>query len=111
MARSREPLVWSLFAAGGMVAAMLLPVTVVLVGFAVPLGLLSGDSLLAAVRHPLGRLYLFVLVFLAAFHAAHRLRFTLVDVGLRNAGTALGVFLYGGAALLTLAAGWLVVTL
>ncbi len=52
MARSNEPIFWSLFAGGGMVAAMLMPVTVVLTGFAVVCGCLSQQALWDAVHHP-----------------------------------------------------------
>lgn len=111
MARSNEPIVWSLFAAGGMIAALCLPVTVALIGFAVPLGWLDAQGLWDVTHHPLGRLFLFALIALPLFHAAHRLRFTLVDLGLRGASHALAVLFYGGAAIGSLAAGYLLVTL
>ncbi len=101
MARSNEPMIWSLFAAGGMVAAMLMPVTVVLTSFAVAWGCVSEQGLLDAIRHPLGRLYLLLLITLPLFHAAHRLRHTVMDLGARGYSRSLGVLFYGGAIVCT----------
>src|SRR6516225_7668658 len=78
--RSNEPFLWMLFSAGGVVAAMLIPIHLFLFGVAFPLGWLDGPSyanLLALVSHPLARLYLFVLCALPLFHWAHRFRYTL----------------------------------
>jgi fumarate reductase subunit D len=97
MAKSNEPIWWSLFGAGGMVAALLMPITVALIGLAVPFNLISERSLFAALHHPLIRLYLFLLVSLSFFHAAHRTRFTLIDIGMKGAAGALAVLFYGGA--------------
>ena len=75
--RSNEPFVWMLFSAGGVVAAMLIPVHLFLFGVAFPLGWLEGpsyQSLLTLLRHPLTRLSLFVLCSLPLFHWAHRVR-------------------------------------
>src|SRR5258708_16811064 len=80
--RSNEPFLWLLFSAGGVVAAMLIPVHLFLFGLAFPLGWLNGpsyQSLLELVRHPFTRLYLFVLCTLSLFHWAHRFRYTLYD--------------------------------
>jgi fumarate reductase subunit D len=56
--RSNEPFLWMLFSAGGVVAAMLLPIHLLLFGLAFPLGWLDAPtyvSLLALVRHPATR--------------------------------------------------------
>jgi len=45
MAKSNEPIWWSLFSAGGVVAALLVPVHIVLFGIAGPLGMLPADAL------------------------------------------------------------------
>lgn len=108
--RSADPLWWLLFSAGGVVAALLMPIALVLTGIAVPAGWLSQDSLLALMRHPLGRLYLFVLVSLPLFHWAHRFRYALVDLGLPLLGRRRWLF-YGAAIVGTLLGGWLVVRL
>jgi len=97
MAKSNEPIWWSLFAAGGMVAALFLPVTVLLTGIAVPAGWISADALFRLIHLPLARLYLFLIIFLSLFHGGHRTLLTLVDLGFRSVRPALAVLLYGGA--------------
>ena len=42
--RSNEPFLWLLFSAGGVVAAMLIPIHLFLFGLAFPLGWLNGPS-------------------------------------------------------------------
>lgn len=102
MARSNEAFWWSLFAAGGAIAALLVPVHIVLAGIAIPLGWVSaGPSgygrMLALVSHPLTRLYLFVLISLSFFHCTHRIRHTLYDLGLREHQTPIAILCYGAA--------------
>src|SRR6201998_937050 len=101
--RSNEPLLWMLFSAGGVVAAMLLPIHLLLFGLAFPLGWLSApsyESLLALVRHPGTRLYLLVLCSLPLFHWAHRFRFTLYDgLQIKHLNELINLFCYGGAVL------------
>jgi len=111
MARSNEPIVWSLFAAGGMIAAILGPITIVLTGIAVPAGWITADGLLDLVRHPLGRLYIFLLIVPPLFHAAHRFRFTLVDMGLKGLKGILPVLCYGAATAGSLFGAYLLITL
>jgi len=81
MARSNEPIWWSLFSAGGVVAAFFLPVTILITGIVVPAGWLKAEELRELVGHPLTRLYLFVLISLPMFHWAHRFRYVAVDLG------------------------------
>lgn len=107
--RSNEPFLWLLFSAGGSVSAMLMPVHLFLFALAFPLGWLNppGDeTLLALIRQPLVRLYLFVFCFLSLFHAAHRFRFTLYD-GLQIKHEAISMLCYGGAAVGTVTAAYL----
>jgi len=109
--RSNEPLLWGLFGAGGVVAAFLVPVHLLLTGLAFPLGWLeprSYDSLLHLVRHPLARLYLFVLCSAPLFHWAHRFRFTLYDgLQIKHLNEVIFVFCYGAAVAGTVLAGYL----
>jgi fumarate reductase subunit D len=110
MAKSNEPVWWSLFSAGGVVAALLVPVHIFLTGIAWPLGILPGDFLeftrmQMLLSHPLVRLYCFVLISLPLFHWAHRFRFTLVDLGLKSIHTLIAVLCYGSAIAGTIAAG------
>ena len=99
MAKSNEPIVWSLFSAGGVLTALAAPVLIVLLGFAIPLGWItpSFDHVNALVGHPLTRLFVVALVSLGLFHWAHRFRFTLIDLGLHSLETVIAVACYGGA--------------
>lgn len=97
MAKSNDPLPWSLFAAGGMVSALLMPITVIFTGFAVLAGWITAEQFSHLLQHPLARLYLFVLISLSLFHGGHRTLLTLVDMGLKSKRPLLAVLLYGGA--------------
>ncbi|MGV9868827.1 fumarate reductase subunit FrdD [Rhodococcus koreensis] len=99
--RSLEPAAWLLFSAGGMTAALLIPVLLVLFGVAIPLGWLTAPDhshLLSVLHHPVTLLVLFGLCVLALFHWAHRFRFVLHH-GLRLewAGGVIVTVCYGGA--------------
>jgi fumarate reductase subunit D len=111
MAKSNEPIWWSLFSAGGVVAAFLIPIHIILTGIAWPLGLLPVEALefsrvQALISHPIARLYCFVLISLPLFHWAHRFRFTLMDLGLHGMNTLLAVLCYGSAIAGTAAAAF-----
>jgi len=112
--RSLEPLLWTLFSAGGVVAALLVPIHLLLFGIALPLGLLpepGTEHLLALLRHPLTRLYLFVLCSLALFHAAHRFRYTLYDgLQIKHINEVINVLCYGGAIVGSVLAAYLLWT-
>jgi fumarate reductase subunit D len=108
MAKSNEAFWWFLFSAGGMLAALLLPVHIVLTGIAAPLGLGSVEAfgyerMQALVSHPLSKLYLFVLLSLSFFHCAHRIRHTLYDTGWREYQAPIAVLCYGAALIGTVA--------
>jgi len=99
MAKSNEPIVWSLFSAGGVLTALAAPALILLLGFAMPLGLVapSFEHLSGLVAHPLTQLVVVALVSLGLFHWAHRFRFTLIDLGLHSLETVIAVACYGGA--------------
>jgi len=108
MAKSNKPIVWSLFAGGGMLSAFVTPVLIFITGLAVPLGLMSLDSLsydrmLVLAQNPFAKIVLFAVIFLPLWHAAHRLLTTLHDVGLPKGRIAMTVC-YGAAALGSIAA-------
>ncbi len=90
-----------LFSAGGVVAAIFIPVQLFLFGLAFPFGWLqapSYDSLISLVRMPLVRIYLFVLCSLPLFHWAHRFRYTLYDgLKVKHLNELIFVLCYGGA--------------
>jgi fumarate reductase subunit D len=112
--RSPEPYLWLLFSAGGMAAALVLPVLVLLFGVAIPLGLLDAPDhahLLAVVGNPLTKLVLFGFCVLALFHWAHRFRFTLehgLQVG--RFDRVIAACCYGAAVLVSAVAAWVLVT-
>ncbi len=104
MARSNKPLVWSLFAAGGTVAAFVLPALVVITlmaGYGHAPSSLSYEDMRAFAGGWLGGLMLFGVIALCLWHAAHRLRTALHGLGLRADG-AVAVVGYGIAAAGTL---------
>ncbi|HEX9339900.1 MAG TPA: fumarate reductase subunit FrdD [Thermoplasmata archaeon] len=115
-----EPLFWGLFSLGGFITAFLFPVTLFLLFFAAPFGLWPTDSASYAAfsalwQGPLVRVYFFVLIGGSLFHGTHRLKFMLVDAGVRSPGAeaALDVILNAVAILGSLGAlyyavrGWL----
>jgi len=106
-----EPLWWSLFSAGGVVAAFLVPVHLFLFGLALPLGWVSVSHarLFALVEHPVVKLYLFVLIALPLYHWAHRFRFVLEDLGLHGLRMPLAVLCYGSAIVGTVATAWVLI--
>jgi fumarate reductase subunit D len=112
--RSPEPFLWLLFTAGGMVAALVLPVLLFLFGLAFPLGWLDAPDpahLVAVVGNPLTKLVLIGVCVLALFHWAHRFRFTLEHgLQLQRFDRAIALCCYGTAALGSVAAGWVLLS-
>lgn len=110
MPRSREPFWWSLFSAGGMIGALLLPACVFLLWIAVPLDWVEGpsyDFLHSVTRHPLARLGLFGLISLCLFHWGHRFRYTLYDgLQLKHLYGLIATICYGGATAVSLFAAY-----
>jgi fumarate reductase subunit D len=104
MARSNKPILWLPFAAGGLVAALITPILLVISGILVPVGLLHlpYEKVVAFAHSPVGKLILFGAVALPTWHAAHRLRMTAHDLGLGE-GIAIKAPCYGLAIVLTLA--------
>ena len=116
MARqSNEAFFWMLFSAGGVIAAILIPVHLFLFGLAFPLGWLPAPSyehLMALVRAPLVRIYLFGLCSLPLFHWAHRFRYTLYDgLKVKHLNEVIFTFCYGGAVAGTVLAAYLLWTI
>jgi len=114
--RSHEPVVWLLFAAGGMIAAMLLPALIVVIGLAGPTGLLGEGSLdyervLGLVGHPIGRLTVLAVVSLLFWHAMHRIFHGLHDLGVSTHLDRYRILSYGCALLATVVTAGLLVVL
>jgi len=112
MAKKRqiEPLLWLLFSAGGVLAALMLPVLVLLFGVAFPLGWVappSPEHLRAVFGHPLARVALFFVCALSLFHGAHRFRYTLYDgLQIKHLNEVINLACYGGAVVGSLVAGY-----
>ena len=115
MGRPTEPFFWSLFSAGGTLAALVFPALVFVLFVGGPAGLvaLPSQEMLAALLHPWpARIVVLGLVSLGFFHWAHRFRYTLYDgLQLHHLYGLIATICYGGAALGTAVAGWLLVTL
>jgi len=107
---------WFLFAQGGVVAAILIPVHVLVQGILGPLGIVPVvdrhyDTWVRVLSNPLVKLYLLVLIALPFFHFAHRLRYLLVDFGVPAAKSVPAqVIFYGGAVLVTVITIWVLLT-
>jgi fumarate reductase subunit D len=107
--RSNAPVFWVLFGAGGMLAALIGPVLVLITGLATPLGaglppdLLGYARVLALARNGWGKACLFMVIALFAWHAMHRIFHSLHDLGLRTDSLA-KLACYGGALTITVVA-------
>jgi fumarate reductase subunit D len=105
--RSNSPIFWLLFGGGGMVGALLGPALVFVTGLAVPLGLFPGamdyPRVLAFAQHWIGKGFLFVVIALLAWHAAHRLLCSVHDLGIHKTPAVKFAF-YGFALAVTLVA-------
>jgi fumarate reductase subunit D len=110
--RTVEPFVWLMFSGGGVVAALVLPVLLLLFGLAIPLGWISPPDhahLLGLLGNPLTRLGLLVVCALALVHGAHRFRYTLHDgLQLQRYDVLIATICYGGALAGTAFAAYLV---
>lgn len=88
MRPSNKPLIWLPFAAGGTLAAFVFPALMLVVLLA-SLGMLPEagaglERIRLFVSHPLGGLVMFGIIGLPLWHAAHRLRMTLQDLGIQS---------------------------
>jgi fumarate reductase subunit D len=99
MARSNKPIVWGPFAAGGTLTAFVTPALILLTLLAA-LGhapdLLAFDRMHALAGHWLAKVAIAGTVFLSLWSAAHRLRITCYDLGVR-ADTLVATVVYAVA--------------
>lgn len=99
MAKSNKPIVWGPFAGGGTLTAFVTPALVLLTLLAA-LGhtpdLLAYEKLHAFAGHWLAKVALVGVVFLSLWSAAHRLRITCYDLGVR-ADTLVATVVYAVA--------------
>jgi len=107
---------WFLFAQGGVVAALLVPVHVLIQGILGPLGIVPVvdrhyDTWVAMLGNPIVKLYLLVLIAVPFFHIAHRVRYLLTDFGVKSAKSLPAqIISYGGAVVITLITIWVLLT-
>lgn len=110
-----EPLLWLLFSAGGVMAALLIPILVLSFGVALPLGWISPPDhahLLALISNPLARVVLFLLCLLGLLHWAHRFRYTLYDgLRIKHLNEIINPFCYGAAIFGAVVAGFVIWTI
>jgi fumarate reductase subunit D len=101
MKRTPEPYLWLLFSGGGVVAALVLPVLVLLFGVLMPLGVVdwpTAEHLRALLGNVIVRVALAAVAVLCLFHAAHRIRFTSEELlGIARFDLVIAVICYGGA--------------
>ncbi len=114
--RSSEAFWWSLFSAGGVLAALFLPVMVFISGVVLPRienarGQAGYEQLRGLVSWWPLRLLLLAIIALAFFHAAHRIRHVIKDLGWRHGTVPLSIGCYGGALTGAVYAAWLLVRL
>jgi len=85
--RTNEPLMWSLFGGGGMLAVFTMPVLVVVFGLLVPFGAFGGapgtyERMHGFLTHPLVALVVCLAFGLVLWHCCHRTYHALHDLGL-----------------------------
>jgi fumarate reductase subunit D len=97
-------------------AAILIPVHVLVQGILGPLGVVPVvdrhyDTWVNVLGNPLVKLYLLVLIAFPFFHFAHRLRYLLVDLGVPAArGLPAQIVFYGGAMAVTVVTIYILLT-
>ena len=102
MKRSNAPIFWLLFGAGGMLSALIGAMLVFITGIAAPTATLlpraslNYENVLALAQHWAGKGFLFIVIALFLWHAAHRIFHTLHDLGI-HAGTNAKLVCYGFA--------------
>jgi fumarate reductase subunit D len=98
---------WFLFAQGGIIAAVLIPIHILVQGILGPLKIVSVvdrhyDTWINILGNPIVKLYLLVLIAVPFYHFAHRIRYLLVDFGVSAAKSLPAqVIFYGGAVVMT----------
>lgn len=109
--RSNSPIFWALFGAGGMLAALFGPAMVYITGLEAGSGLLLSPKVMdyatvqAFAQNWIGKLFLFAVASLFAWHAVHRILCSLHDVGIHKT-VAVKTACYGVAMVITVVAGW-----
>lgn len=106
--RHIEPLLWSLFGAGGATIAFAFPALILVVGLGVPLGLIPAEALSYErvsgfiLGNWLGKLALVAILVPSYWACIHRLYHGSHDLGF-HPGVAVKLLCYGGTLVLSLA--------
>jgi fumarate reductase subunit D len=112
-----ETIWWSLFAAGGVVAALLVPALILVTGIALPFVNVGAVPDLTCPNFPqlyrlafsvIGRLVLFTALSLTLIHCAHRIVHTSKDIGLHAIHVPIAYLFYGAALVGTGFAFWVI---
>ena len=104
MRGSNEAFWWSLFSAGSVVAALLIPVLIFATALAPGFGwgvfadALSYREIKSLLNNPLVKIVLFVGISLVLFHDVHRIRHVIIDLHVPAPGFALAAVCYLSAA-------------
>ena len=104
--RSKAPIFWLLFGAGGMLSALFGPALILITDLLAPTGtglpesFENYDHALAFARNPIGKLVLFAVISLFFWHGAERLFLTLKDMKVAPL-ERLKIGTYGVAAVVT----------
>ena len=114
--KSNEAFWWSLFSAGGVASAMFIPAFLIVVGVVLPNQYL--DDPRASYMHLFDlvtwwpvRLLLLGVIGSSFFHAGHRIRHVMIDLGWRHHTAPLSLVCYGGALAGAATAAWIILTL
>ncbi len=91
---------WAGFSLGGIAAAFVLPVLILITNLAVPFGLVSSAKLeyvrvTAKLANPVLKIFLLVTLAASLYHAAYRLRSALEELTLAKLGVLPSVISYG----------------
>ena len=111
MKRSNAPIFWAMFGAGGMLSALFGPALVFVTGLAVPMALLFPDDTMSYARmlhfaqNWFAKGFIFAVVALFAWHAAHRIFHSLHDVHI-PANLLSKLACYGTAFVVTVITAW-----
>lgn len=114
--KSNEAFWWSLFSAGGVASAMFIPAFLIVVGVVLPNQYL--DDPRASYMHLFDlvtwwpvRLLLLGVIGSSFFHAGHRIRHVMIDLGWRHHTAPLSLLCYGGALAGAATTAWIILTL
>ena len=110
-----EGLIWALFAQSAVLTALVVPAHILVQGILGPLGVVPAfdqrySTFAGALANWLVKLYLLVLFGGSFWVLAHRVRYTLMEISVPGGKQRLGMVTYGLAALATLIAAYLLLT-